>query len=99
MGENFLVGLHKNLQTFDLELESLTVKKNQLDNIIEISKCWAFPMRKVTTGKQTYWVRDGEVKWSGWDGPTSFLVPNPDNDPYTPRQEEPDVSPYLQFTY
>jgi hypothetical protein len=95
---NSFVGMGS-LQKFELELETLISKKRQLDKIIELSKYWAFQMTRFR-GKnvpQQYLVRDDEVSWYGWDGPTKLIVENCDHVQYRP--EELEQSPHLRFTY
>jgi hypothetical protein len=92
---NRFVGLDR-LQKFELELETLVVKKRQLDKIVEFSRYWALPILSEKDSERVL-IRDPEEKWSGWDGPSSFLVPNLDQTPYT--QDEIDKYPYLRYPY
>jgi hypothetical protein len=87
----------KGLQKFELELETLISKKRQLDEIVEFSRYWAFPMTRRQKETPRYLVRDDEVSWYGWDGPTTFWVDNPDQAQYT--QKELERFPHLRFTY
>jgi hypothetical protein len=81
------------LEKLEIEFETLTSKRDQLDLIVDFSKYWRFPM---PDGK--FLVRDKTLTESyGWDGPQTFNVNNPDATPV--KDEELKTCPELRFTY
>lgn len=83
----------RTLEKLEIEFETLTCKRDQLDLIVEFSKYWKFPMQD---GKVL--VRDEMLtEVYGWNGPKGFVVDNPDAVPV--KEEELKKRPELGFTY
>ena len=81
------------LEKVEIEFETLTSKRDQLDLIVDFSKYWRFPM---PDGKML--VRDETLtEVYGWNGPVSLIVDNPHAAPV--KEEEIKKHPELAFTY
>ena len=57
-----VIGTLQDLKTFELVLETFSVKKHQLDTVTECAKTWRFPLQ----GTQYELAHDGRVKWMEW---------------------------------